>query len=120
MGGGEFGGLYARRVMARPPAWAGRLWWVALAGIAAIGAVVRIAYVLVVLNPVPPGLDAIWYQLQGGSIRNGTGYMQPVSLFQPDHIATAGFPPVYPAYQAGWQWLFGGGPTSVRLAGVVT
>lgn len=80
---------------------------------------VRVGYVLMVLEPVPPGLDAIWYQLQGGSIRNGTGFVVPRSLFQPEQVPTAGFPPVYPAYQAVWQSIFGDGPASVRLAGVV-
>ncbi len=96
-----------------------RRWGLLLAAVVALGLVLRVAYVLVVLDPVEPGLDAIWYQLQGGSIRQGTGFVVPTSLFEPVQVPTAGFPPVYPAYQALWQWVFGAGPTSVRLAGIV-
>jgi hypothetical protein len=79
----------------------------------------RVAYVLWVLGPVRSGLDAIWYQLQGGSILAGTGYVVPTSLFEGELTPTAAFPPVYPAYQALWQWMFGPGATAVRMAGVV-
>ena len=94
-------------------------WALALLGIVVLGVAARVAYVLLVLEDVPPGLDAIWYALQGGSIRDGTGYVHPPTLFEPNQVATAGFPPAYPAYQALWQWLLDGGPTSVRLAGIV-
>lgn len=94
-------------------------WLLLLAAVVGLGVAVRVAYVLVVLDPVPPGLDAIWYQLQGGSIRNGTGYVVPTSLFRPEQVPTAAFPPAYPVYQAVWQSIFGDGPTSVRLAGIV-
>jgi hypothetical protein len=97
----------------------GRRWWAALAAVVALGLAVRSLYVLVVLADVEPGLDAIWYQLQGGSIRNGTGYVVPRSLFTGDLLPTAAFPPAYPGYQALWQWLVGDGPTAVRLAGLV-
>jgi hypothetical protein len=107
--------------MEHVPAWTGRRWWGALLGIAAVGVGIRVLYVLVVLDPVTPGADAAWYTIQGVSILDGTGFMQPVSLlYAPEPIATAAFPPVYPTYQAAWQWLFGYGTTSVRLAGVVT
>jgi hypothetical protein len=99
--------------------WDGRRWGLALAAIAVAGVLLRVVYVLVVLDPVLPGLDATWYQLQGGSIRHGTGYVHPPTLFLPEQVATAAFPPAYPTYQAAWQWLFGGSLTSVRLAGIV-
>lgn len=98
---------------------ADRRWALALAALVALGVALRVAYVLVVLHPVLPGLDATWYQLQGGSIRHGTGYVHPPTLFLPEQVATAAFPPAYPTYQALWQWLFGGTLTSVRLAGIV-
>lgn len=88
-------------------------------GLVALAVAARVAYVLVVLDGVEPGLDAIWYQLQGGSIRSGTGFVAPASLFADEQVSTAAFPPGYPAYQAAWQWLVGDGPTSVRLAGGV-
>ena len=100
-------------------AWAGRRWWAAVATATVLGLVARAVYVVVVLADVAPGLDAIWYQLQGGSIRNGTGYVVPRSLFTGELVPTAAFPPAYPGYQALWQWLVGDGPTAVRLAGLV-
>lgn len=91
----------------------------ALAGVVALGMVLRAVYVLVVLDHVRAGLDAVWYSLQGGSIRRGTGYVKPGSLFTGPRIPTAGFPPVHPAYQAAWQWVFGAGHATVRLAEMV-
>ncbi len=107
--------MTAALASARP----GRRWWLAVAAVVALGLAVRVGYVLVVLADVEPGLDAIWYQLQGGSIRNGTGYVVPRSLFTGDLLPTAAFPPAYPGYQALWQWVVGDGPTAVRLAGLV-
>lgn len=104
---------------AAPSPWAARRWGLAVAALAILGLAVRALYVLVVLADVEPGLDAIWYQLQGGSIRNGTGYVVPRSLFTGELLPTAAFPPAYPGYQALWQWLVGDGPTAVRLAGLV-
>ncbi|CAN5704062.1 hypothetical protein BH10ACT1_BH10ACT1_23240 [soil metagenome] len=96
-----------------------RRWPLLLATVVALGLVVRTGYVLLVVRHTAPGLDAVWYQLQGSSIRQGTGYVVPNGLFTGRTVPTAGFPPVYPAYQAAWQWCFGPGPTSVRLAGLV-
>ncbi|QXC59287.1 glycosyltransferase family 39 protein [Aquihabitans sp. G128] len=96
-----------------------RRWLVQLGLLVALGVALRAAYVLLVVAHTKPGLDAVWYTLQGGAIGDGKGYVVPTSLFAERTVPTAGFPPVYPAYQAAWQWLFGGGPTSVRLAGVV-
>ncbi|MCB0959514.1 MAG: glycosyltransferase family 39 protein [Acidimicrobiales bacterium] len=95
-------------------------WWAALAAVVAVGLGVRLAHVLVVLADVPPGLDAVWYSLQGGSLREGTGYVVPTTLFTGELVPTAGFPPAYPVYQALWQTAFGAGPDSVRLSGLVT
>lgn len=95
------------------------MWWPALIGIALVGALARIAYVLVVVEPVSPGLDAVWYLLQGANIREGTGYVVPTSVFRPPVTPTAGFPPAYPAYQSLWQQVAGSGVTAVRLSGIV-
>jgi Dolichyl-phosphate-mannose-protein mannosyltransferase len=101
------------------PMRSNRAWIAGVAGVVAAGVVVRVVYVLVVLDDVPSGLDSIWYQLQGGSIRDGTGYVVPTTLFTGEYTPTAAFPPLYPAYQALWQMVFDAGPASVRLAGVV-
>jgi hypothetical protein len=96
-----------------------RRWWFTLAGAVVLGLVCRAAYVLLVVDDTPLGLDAIWYALQGGSIKDGTGFVVPTSLFEERTVPTAGFPPVYPVYQAAWQSLVGGGPVSIRMAGLV-
>lgn len=96
-----------------------RRWMLRVGAIVALGLVVRAAYVIVVLDDVPSGLDALWYQLQGGSIREGYGYTAPRSLFSGEPVPTAAFPPLYPLYQAAWQHLVGPGPESVRLAGLI-
>lgn len=80
---------------------------------------IRVGYVLLVLDGVEPGLDALWYLLQGSLIEGGTGYVVPTSIFEGAPVPTASFPPAYPAWQALWQAVVGGGVTSARLAGVV-
>lgn len=84
---------------------------------AAVG--LRVAYVLLVLDDVEPGFDALWYLLQGSLIEGGTGYVVPTSIFEGRPLPTASFPPAYPAWQALWQAVVGGGVTSARLAGIV-
>ena len=101
------------------PAWSGRSWVAAVVGVVAVGAVLRVLHVLVVLEDVPAGLDSVTYQLLGGSIRNGTGYVSPTSLFTGEYVPTAAFPPGYPAYQALWQSVLDSTLTSVRLAGII-
>jgi hypothetical protein len=101
------------------PAWSNRAWVAGVVGVVVVGVVFRVVYVLVVLDDVPSGLDSIAYQLLGGSIRAGTGYVVPTSMFTGEYTPTAAFPPLYPAYQALWQSVFDAGPTSVRMAGMV-
>ncbi|HBX10518.1 MAG TPA: hypothetical protein DEG13_12165 [Candidatus Microthrix parvicella] len=96
-----------------------RRWALSLTLISTVAVAVRVGYVVWVLGPVQSGLDAIWYQLQGGSILAGTGFVVPTSLFEGNLTSTAAFPPAYPAYQAVWQWAVGPGAMSVRVAGVV-
>lgn len=74
-------------------------WW--LAGIALAGLALRVGYVYVVAPHAPQGLDAIWYHLQAGSIADGTGYVDPRTLFTEGRgVATANFPPLWPALLA--------------------
>lgn len=98
-----------------------RRWGAWVLAVVALGVVVRAAYVLVVLDDVPAGADAIWYQLQGGAIREGYGYVVPRTLFTGELLPTAAFPPLYPGYQAAWHLVVGRtpGPDAVRLAGLL-
>lgn len=92
-------------------------WRLALAAIVAVGTAIRALHVTVVLRDVEPGLDAVWYALQAGAIREGKGYVVPGSLFTDELVPTAGFPPAYPAVQAVWQAVIGSEMTQVRLLG---
>ncbi len=92
-------------------------WRLALAAIVAVGTTVRALHVTVVLRDVEPGLDAVWYTLQAGAIREGKGYVVPASLFTDELVPTAGFPPAYPAVQAVWRTVIGAELTQVRLLG---
>lgn len=95
-----------------------RRWWALLSLLAGVAVVVRVGYVLVVLDEVESGLDALWYLLQGSLIEGGAGYVVPTSIFE-GAVPTASFPPAYPVWQALWQAVVGGGVTSARLAGTV-
>jgi hypothetical protein len=90
-------------------------------GIVALGLVARALYVLVVLDDVAPGADAVWYQLQGGGIREGKGFVVPRTLFTGELLSTAAFPPLYPAFLGAWHVVVGASPSTdaVRLAGLV-
>lgn len=90
-----------------------------LAAVVGVAVVARVGYVLVVLDDVESGFDALWYLLQGSLIEGGTGYVVPTSIFGRETVPTASFPPAYPAWQALWQAVVGGGETSARLAGIV-
>lgn len=105
--------------MPGPPSPPTRRWWGILALVAAAGVAVRALYVQLVMVDTPSGQDSIWYQLQGGAIRDGVGYVTPTSWFSGELVPTAAFPPAYPAYQALWQTVIGESPTTVRLSGLV-
>jgi hypothetical protein len=96
-------------------------WGLTLVAMVVAGIAVRAAYILVVLDDVPAGADAIWYQLQGGAISEGVGFVVPRTLFADEQLPTAAFPPAYPAYQGIWHLLVGPTPSTevVRLAGLV-
>jgi hypothetical protein len=92
--------------------------WLAVAIV--LGVVLRIVYVLVVVRHVPLGTDSVWYILQAGTLRAGEFYIDPAEYFREGHrIATAAWPPGFPAYLAAFQSIAGEGVRSGQLAGVI-
>ncbi len=88
--------------------------------VAALGAAARAVYVLVVARDLELGADATWYLLVGGAIREGHGFVDPETLFTTgETVATANFPPLYPAVLALLQTLFGTSETVAQLSGAV-
>jgi 4-amino-4-deoxy-L-arabinose transferase-like glycosyltransferase len=84
----------------------------------ALGLVVRVAYVLTVGSRTGLGADATWYLLEAGIIGSGDGYLDPDAYFaRGDALATANFPPLWPALLAIVEWLGLGGEQAYRLVG---
>ena len=69
----------------------------ALAVIAVLGLGLRVGYVLVLGPDIAFGFDAIWYQLQAGTVAAGDGYVDPDSYYRLGRLVpTANFPPLWP------------------------
>jgi hypothetical protein len=97
-----------------------RRWWLALGAIvvAAFGA--RLAYVVVVGPRTGLGADATWYLLQAGTIGGGHGYLDPAAFYERgEAVATANFPPLWPAFLGGVEALGLGTERAYRLVGAV-
>lgn len=89
-----------------------------LLGIALVGLVLRVAYVLIVMPRVTLGQDAIWYRLQAGLISGGVGYVDPAAFFAAGRaVPTAQFPPAWPALLALVDQLGGTTPRAEMLVG---
>lgn len=74
----------------------------ALALVTAAAFVARVIYIVTVGSRIEFGLDAIWYELQAGTIATGKGYLDPASYYgRGTAIATANFPPLWPTLLAG-------------------
>jgi hypothetical protein len=117
--GGDSRSLSAARGARRSVA-AARFGWV-LGAIAVAGMAVRAAYVVAVADDVPLGNDATWYFLQSGSIADGLGYIDPEQRFATGaEVATAGFPPLYPAWLAAVRLVGVDSVVALQLAGAVT
>jgi 4-amino-4-deoxy-L-arabinose transferase-like glycosyltransferase len=72
-----------------------------LALIVVVGLGARVAYVLVLGPDLDDGFDAIWYQLQAGTISTGLGYLDPAAFYgRFEGVPTAQFPPLWPAVLA--------------------
>ena len=81
----------------------GRIWLgrnrfgIGLVVVVVFGFAVRAAYVLTIGQRIRLGPDAIWYELQAGTIANGSGYVDPHAYYGLGHtVATANFPPMWP------------------------
>jgi 4-amino-4-deoxy-L-arabinose transferase-like glycosyltransferase len=75
-----------------------RRWWLIVVLLAGAAIAARASYVLVVSRHEPLGADATWYFLQAGSLHDGLGYIDPSARFASGaEVATANFPPLYPA-----------------------
>lgn len=92
---------------------------VGLAVVTVLALVLRVAYVLVVVPRTDLGADATWYLLQAGIIGSGRGFLDPEAFFASGaSVATANFPPLWPAVLAVAEWAGLGGERAYRLAGV--
>lgn len=89
--------------------------------VAAVGFAVRLVYVQVVIHHGPLGQDATWYALTSGPLSDGLGYLAPGPFFTTGHrVATAGYPPGYPALLALVTRVVDGAPQTFRVAGCLT
>lgn len=97
-----------------------RRFWAVLGALVVVGFFVRVGYVLTVAQDVPLGNDATWYFLQSGSIADGAGFIDPEQRFATGaEVATAGFPPLYPAWLAAVRSFGFDSVLALQLAGAV-
>lgn len=91
----------------------------ALAGLVALGVIVRVYYTLRVAPWPPRGFDdQSWYQWEANLLAHGHGFMDPIDVLQGRWVPTAAHPPVYPLVLAGLVKL-GVSAAKLRLAGSV-
>ena len=97
-----------------------RFWrWVAV--ITALGLATRVGYILGFSSHLNFGLDSVWYQLEGGALASGHGYVDPQHLFESGRdVATAFRPPLYAGFLAGVVSWIGESRQTLQLAGVLT
>src|SRR3954467_10201712 len=92
----------------------------ALALVAAVGFAVRLVYVFTVGRHLTFGLDAIWYELQAGTVATGKGYVDPSAFYGSGaRVATASFPPLWPALLAVAKLIGLGSETGYQVVGAV-
>ena len=78
-----------------------RWFWTRIGAVAVIAFGIRLLYLAFVTEHFQYGFDAVWYELQGGFIKLGLGYIDPVSFFRGVPQSTANWPPLYPLLLAG-------------------
>ena len=91
-----------------------------VAVISVVALVMRLAYAFGVARHVTFGGDSVWYHLVAAEINEGHGYVNP-AVYYPTHqgIATAQFPPLYPAFLAALDRVGLQSPFSHQLVGAV-
>ena len=95
--------------------------WRWLTVIAALGLAARVGYILGFSSHLNFGLDSVWYQLEGGALASGHGYVDPQHLFESGRdVATAFRPPLYAGFLAGVVSWIGESRQTLQLAGVAT
>ncbi len=72
----------------------------AIGVIAVIALAIRLAYGLIVADGLPLGTDSVWYLLTSGPLSLGHGFVNPAQIYSRSPVATAGYPPGYPAFLA--------------------
>jgi 4-amino-4-deoxy-L-arabinose transferase-like glycosyltransferase len=87
--------------------------------IVVVAVLVRLIYDLVVLRHLALGVDAVWYYLEGGIIKDRHAYLDP-SVFVADRGPTAAWPPLFPSYLALTRVVAGTSIRAAQLAGLVT
>jgi hypothetical protein len=77
--------------------------------------------VFLVARHVPLSGDSVWYHLVGSGISQGRGFVNPSLLYSPGHqeVATAQFPPLYPAFLAVLDWVGVTSPFGHQVAGAI-
>jgi 4-amino-4-deoxy-L-arabinose transferase-like glycosyltransferase len=105
-----------------------RTFGIALGIVVLVGILVRVAYIRVVGPHTRLWNDSGWYFSQASNILHGRGYLDVGRQFAyqySDPSATrlvpgAFWPPGYPVFLAGVEWLFGPSWYATRMAGVAT
>lgn len=105
-----------------------RTFAIALGVVVVLGIAVRAAYVRVVGPHTRLWNDSGWYFSQAANILHGRGYLDVGRQFAYQYSKTtatrlepgAFWPPGYPVFLAGVEWLFGASWYATRMAGVAT
>lgn len=94
-----------------------RAFWIAVVLITLAGLAWRLAYTWAVKGDAFLGGDGFYYHHQALVLRDGQGFIDPIRyISQSIETPTAGHPPLYPIYLAGWTFLGVDTPLGHRLA----
>lgn len=101
--------------VSRAPSFAAGVALLALLALA-----IRLAYIELLGDRLSEGADSLWYQLQAGTIAGGDGYVDPAAAYgEGRSVATANFPPLWPAVLAVVHRLGGQSEQWFQAAGAV-
>jgi len=94
-----------------------RTFWIVVGIVALAGLAGRLTYTAVVKADAPAGGDGLYYHSQALVLRDGHGFVDPIRyLGDGVETPTAGHPPLYALYLAGWTFLGVDTPYGHRLA----